>query len=105
MYTKKIQRKVDCNSPSFKKTFQLDYLHNGVIVLQVLGLQASDKAAMLMVITMKYFLCRGERDAAYVLGLFWFVLDHQHGCRDVTCKPAIQECFRVLILIQKINMD
>ena len=56
----------------------------------ILGLQPRDKAAMLVVITKEIFLLNlhqnrvhfpAERNA--------FVLDHQHGRRDVTCKPAI----------------
>ena len=89
--------------------FQPDYLHNSVILFQVLALQARDKTAMLMVSTdNKYFLCgiymkvefssqRRERDAAYVLGSL--LTYRQHGYRDVTRKPAIPECFRVLFII------
>ena len=56
----------------------------------ILGLQPRDKAAMLVVNTKEIFLLSlhqnrvhfpAERNA--------FVLDHQHGRRDVTCKPAI----------------
>ena len=56
----------------------------------ILGLQPRDKAAMLVVKTKEIFLLNlhqnrvhfpEERNA--------FVLDHQHGRRDVTCKPAI----------------
>ena len=56
----------------------------------ILGLQPRDQAAMLVVNT-KEFLGQNlhqnrvhfpaERNA--------FVFDHQHGHRDVTCKPAI----------------
>ena len=55
----------------------------------ILGLQPRDKAAMLVVKTKEIFLLNlhqnrvhfpAERNA--------FVLDHQHGRRDVTCKPA-----------------
>ena len=57
----------------------------------ILGLQPRDKAAMLVVNTKESFLLNlhqnrvhfpAERNA--------FVLDHQHGRRDVTCKPAIR---------------
>ena len=57
----------------------------------ILGLQPRDKAAMLVVKTKEIFLLNlhqnrvhfpAERNA--------FVLDHQHGRRDVTCKPAIE---------------
>ena len=57
----------------------------------ILGLQQRDKAAMLVVNTKEIFLLNlhqnivhfpAERNA--------FVLDHQHGRRDVTCKPAIE---------------
>ena len=56
----------------------------------ILGLKPRDKAAMLVVNTKEIFLLNlhqnrvhfpAERNA--------FVLDHQHGHRDVTCKPAI----------------
>ena len=56
----------------------------------ILGLQPRDKAAMLVVNTKEIFLQNlhqnrvhfpAERNA--------FVLDHQHGRRDVACKPAI----------------
>ena len=56
----------------------------------ILGLQPRDKAAMLVVNTKETFLPNlhqnrvhfpAERNA--------FVLDHLHGRRDVTCKPAI----------------
>ena len=58
---------------------------------QILGLQPRDKAAMLVVNTKEFFLLNlhqnrvhfpAERNA--------FVLDHRHGRRDVTCKPAIE---------------
>lgn len=89
--------------------FQPDYLHNSVILFQVLALQARDKTAILMVSTdNKYFFCgiymkvefisqRRERDAAYVLGSL--LTYRQHGYSDVTRKPAIPECFRVLFII------
>ena len=57
----------------------------------ILGLRPRDKAAMLVVDTKEIFLLNlhqnrvhfpAERNA--------FVLDHQHGRRDVTCKPAIK---------------
>ena len=56
----------------------------------ILGLQPRDKAAMLVVNTKEIFGKNlhqnrvhfpAERNA--------FVFDHQHGRRDVTCKPAI----------------
>ena len=59
--------------------------------MNILGLQPRDNAAMLVVKTKEIFLLNlhqnrvqrfpAERNA--------FVLDHQHGRRDVTCKPAI----------------
>ena len=58
---------------------------------EILGFQPRDKAAMLVVNTKEIFLLNlhqnrvhfpAERNA--------FVLDHQHGRRDVTCKPAIK---------------
>ena len=60
-------------------------------ISSILGLQPRDKAAMLVVKTKETFLLNlhqnrvhfpAERNA--------FVLDHQHGRRDVTCKPAIR---------------
>ena len=57
-----------------------------VILLYFLGLQPHDKAAMLVVYNRTFagriYLKIEERNA--------FVLDHQHGRRDVTCKPAIR---------------
>ena len=59
--------------------------------MHILGLQPRDKAAMLVVNTKEIFLQNlhqnrvhfpAERNA--------FVLDHQHGRRDVTCKPAME---------------
>ena len=61
------------------------------IFCAILGLQPRDKTAMLVVNTKEIFLLNlhqnrvhfpAERNA--------FVLDHQHGRRDVTCKPAIE---------------
>ena len=69
----------------------LNFSANEVNVHEILGLQPRDKAAMLVVNTKEIFLLNlhqnrvhfpAERDA--------FVLDHQHGRRDVTCKPAIK---------------
>ena len=62
----------------------------GVTLTDILGLQPRDKVAMLVVNTKETFLLNlhqnrvhfpAERNA--------FVLDHQHGRRDVNCKPAI----------------
>ena len=75
------------------KTLKLENCYKIVIraMLRILGLQPRDKAAMLVVNTKEIFLLNlhqngvhfpAERDA--------FVLDHQHGRRDVTCKPAIK---------------
>ena len=67
-----------------------------VIYLYILDLQPRDKAAMLVVNTKEIFLQNlhqnrvhfpAERNA--------FVLDHQHGRRDVTCQPAITRSFNV----------
>ena len=64
-------------------------------------MQPRDKAAMLVVNTKEIFLLNlhqnrvhfpAERNA--------FVLDHQHGRRDVTCKPAIKEYMWLLYRIQ-----
>ena len=66
-----------------------------VILLYFLGLQPRDKAAMLMVynriFARRIYLKIEERNA--------FVLDHQHGRRDVTCKPAIRgtNSFKLLL--------
>ena len=70
---------------------KLNRIYNNNIGHEViLGLQPRDKAAMLVVNTKEIFLLNlhqnrvhfpAERNA--------FVLDHQHGRRDVTCKPAI----------------
>ena len=66
----------------------------------ILPLQPRDKAAMLVVNTKEIFLLNlhqnrvhfpAERNA--------FVLDHQHGRRDVTCKPAIVE--RIIGILKK----
>ena len=65
----------------------------------ILGLQPRDKAAMLVVNTKEIFVLNlhqnrvhfpAERNA--------FVLDHQHGRRDVTCKPAIYNTGCVYVL-------
>ena len=62
-----------------------------LVYTPILGLQPRDKAAMLVVKTKEIYLLNlhqnrvhfpAERNA--------FVLDHQHGRRDVTCKPAIE---------------
>ena len=71
--------------PAYKADMSLVHLES------ILGLQPRDKAAMLVVNTKEIFLLNlhqnrvhfpAERNA--------FVLDHQHGRRDVTCKPAIE---------------
>ena len=70
--------------------------------MNILGLQPRDKAAMLVVKTKEFFLLNlhqnrvhfpAERNA--------FVLDHQHGRRDVTCKPAI--CIYNIVNIETSN--
>ena len=57
-----------------------------VVLLYFLGLQPRDKAAMLVVynriFARRIYLKIEERNA--------FVLDHQHGRRDVTCKSVIR---------------
>ena len=74
-----------------KKKWDMNNFINSKNVNPILGLQPRDKAAMLVVKTKEIFLLNlhqnrvhfpAERNA--------FVLDHQHGRRDVTCKPAIQ---------------
>ena len=71
----------------------------------ILGLQPRDKAAMLMVNTKEIFPVNlhqnrvhfpAERNA--------FVLDHQHGRRDVTCKPVIlvRACVRDCLTLPRV---
>ena len=56
----------------------------------ILGLQPRDKAAMLVVNTKEIFLLNLHQNRVYFPAeRNAFVLDHQHGRRDVTCKPAI----------------
>ena len=56
----------------------------------ILGLQPRDKAAMLVVKTKEIFLLNLHQNRVHFPAeRHAFVLDHQHGRRDVTCKPAI----------------
>ena len=56
----------------------------------ILGLQPRVKAAMLVVNTKEIFLLNLHQNRVHFpAGRNAFVLDHQHGRRDVTCKPAI----------------
>ena len=56
----------------------------------ILGLQPRDKAAMLVVNTKKIFLQNLHQNRVHFPAeRNSFVLDHQHGRRDVTCKPAM----------------
>ena len=56
----------------------------------ILGLQPRDKAAMLVVNTKEIVLLNLHQNRAHFPAeRNAFVLDHQHGRRDVTCKPAI----------------
>ena len=60
--------------------------------LAILGLQPRDKAAMLVVITKEIFLLNLHQNRVHFpVERNAFVLDHQHGRRDVTCKPAITD--------------
>ena len=57
---------------------------------QILGLQPRDKVAMLGVNTKETFLLNLHQNRIqFPAERNVFVLDHQHGHRDVTCKPAI----------------
>ena len=63
----------------------------------ILGLQPRDKAAMLVVKTKEIFLLNLHQSRVHFLAeRNAFVLDHQHGRRDVTCKPAIDGVASVL---------
>ena len=56
----------------------------------ILRLQPCEKAAMLVVNTKEIFLQNLHRNRVHFPAeKNSFVFDHQHGCRDVTCKPAI----------------
>ena len=56
----------------------------------ILGLQPRDKAAMLVVNTKEIFpLNLHQNRVHFPVERNAFVLDHQHGRRNVTCKPAI----------------
>ena len=58
--------------------------------LSILRLQPRDKAAMLVVKTKEIFLLNLHQNRVHFPAeRNTFVLDHQHGRRDVTCKPAI----------------
>ena len=65
----------------------------------ILGLQPRDKAAMLVVLVVnaiERLLEEFRRKWSLVpRGEKCFVLDQQHGRRDVTCKPAIRYFCRV----------
>ena len=55
-----------------------------------LGLQPGDKVATLVVNTKECFLLNLHQNRVHFpVERNAFVLDHQHGHRDVTCKPAI----------------
>ena len=63
----------------------------------ILGLQPRDKAAMLVVNTKEIFLINLHQNRVqFPVERNAFVLDHQHGRRDVTCKPAIPQIYRRL---------
>ena len=74
---------------------------------QILGLQPRDKAAMLVVKTKEIFLLNLHQNRVHFPAeRNSFVLDHQHGRRDVACKPAISETFQVVSsCLQKINRE
>ena len=79
-----------CRKPKVYTRLFRKRCYNHALCSTILGLQPRDKAAMLVVNTKEIFLLNlhqnrvhfpAERNA--------FVLDHQHGRRDVTCKPAM----------------
>ena len=56
----------------------------------ILGLQPRDKVAMLVVTTKEIFLLNLHQNRVHFpVERNAFVHDHQHGCRDITCRPAI----------------
>ena len=58
--------------------------------MPILGLQPRDKAAMLVVNTKEIFGQNLHQNRVHFPAeRKAFVFDHQHGRRDVTCKPAI----------------
>ena len=58
----------------------------------ILRLQPRDKAAMLVDNTKEIFLQNLHQNRVHFPAeRNSFVFDHQHGCRDVTCKPAIRK--------------
>ena len=58
----------------------------------ILRLQPRDKAAMLVVNTKEIFLQNLHQNRVHFPAeRNSFVFDHQHGCRDVTCKQAIAQ--------------
>ena len=60
--------------------------------IAILGLQPRDKAAMLVVNAKEIFLLNLHQNRVHFpVERNAFVLDHQHGRRDVTCKPAIKQ--------------
>ena len=64
----------------------------GFAVYAILGLQPRDKAAMLVVNTKENFWQNLHQNRVHFPAEGnAFVFDHQHGRRDVTCKPAIDE--------------
>ena len=87
--------------PNFSLMFLIHlFLHAGVHCIsltkregrtgRILGLQPRDKAAMLVVNTKEIFLLNLHQNRVHFTAeRNAFVLDHQHGRRDVTCKPAI----------------
>ena len=66
------------------------YSFGTILAIPILGLQPRDKAAMLVVKTKEIFLLNLHQNRVHFPAeRHAFVLDHQHGRRDVTCKPAI----------------
>ena len=58
--------------------------------LLILGLEPRDKVAMLVVNTKETFLLNLHQNRVHFpLEGNAFILDPQHGRRDITCKPAI----------------
>ena len=74
---------------SFFKDCREQFAYHGNLIL---GLQPRDKAAMLVVNTKEIFpLNLHQNRVHFPAERNAFVLDHQHGRRDVTCKPAIDK--------------
>ena len=65
-------------------------MYSSINTANILRLQPRDKAAMLVVNTKEIFLQNLHQNRVHFPAeRNSFVFDHQHGCRDVTCKQAI----------------